>query len=81
MRVVNKLLFVKFLEKHQFIIIGIAIEYDSPTVVINKTFERYLCEGVQEPLVIVISDSASILHLTQHVPHCIPRHTLQTRVY
>lgn len=44
---------------------------------LSLAFELYLGKSVQEPLVIIISDPASILHLSQHVPHCVPRHALE----
>ena len=39
--------------------------------------ERYLSKSVEEPLIIIICDTASILHLSKHVTHRVPGHALQ----
>lgn len=38
--------------------------------------EPNLCKRVQQPLIVVVSDSASILDLSNHVTDCGPGHTL-----
>lgn len=43
----------------------------------GKMAERYLSKSVEEPLIIIICDSASILHLSKHVTHRVPGHALQ----
>ena len=39
--------------------------------------ESYLCKSVEEPLIIIICDTASILYLSKHVTHRVPGHALQ----
>lgn len=34
--------------------------------------EPHLGEGVEEPLVVVIGDAATVLNLSDHVPHRVP---------
>ena len=47
------------------------------TTVERKMAESYLCKSVEEPLIIIICDTASILHLSKHVTHRVPGHALQ----
>ena len=41
--------------------------------------EPNTAEGVQQSFVKVICDTTPVLHLTKHVPHSCPRHTLELR--
>lgn len=43
----------------------------------GKMAERYLSKSVEEPLIIIICDTASILHLSKHVTHRVPGYALQ----
>ena len=38
--------------------------------------QPHFAVGVEQTLIIVVSDTASILHLTQHVAHSVPAHSL-----
>ena len=49
----------------------------SKKTVDRKMAERYLSKSVEEPLIIIICDTASILHLSKHVTHRVPGHALQ----
>ena len=42
--------------------------------------KSYLRKGVQKPLVVIISNSTAILHLSKHVPDCVPRHALDKSI-
>ena len=51
------------------------VQFRSP--VKSLMAESYLCKSVEEPLIIIICDTASILHLSKHVTHRVPGHALQ----
>lgn len=60
------------------------VQFGSPvkSLTSKKTVERemaesYLCKSVEEPLIIIICDTASILYLSKHVTHRVPGHALQ----